>query len=397
MSSRFRGQNAVMVIGYAQSNATRAESRSLGAVTLDVCRAAIDDAGLSRSSIDGFVTGGLLAASGDHVIQDGVSTVSAEWVARRLGIDPRFVAGFQGGGQLPGAVMLAVNAIIAGGADYVLVHRALYMPSTSYNATKLLEVSGDAQWTAPSGVWGAVQSLAFVYREYLERYGANPEHLASVLVEARGNGSKLPWSYWHGRPLTVAEYLDSEMIADPVRKLDCDIPVSACAAFVFGRADRVSECPHRPVYVAGYSQGVMGSRARRNPPALADLEDACASMARKLWSHSGLSSSDVDLPQLYDGFSFLVYLYLEAFGFCPRGEASRFSASGGISKDGGLPVLSGGGLLGTGRMHGLAQMIEVYTQLSRRAGDRQLEAAVGLACHGSPTAGGAVLYSAERL
>jgi acetyl-CoA acetyltransferase len=93
-----------------------------------------------------------------------------------------------------------------------------------------------------------------------------------------------------------------------------------------------------------------------------------------------------------------VWFWLEVLGFCPVGEAHRFVASGGIDSDvpGTLPVLSGGGALGNGRMHGVPQMLECYLQLSKRAGDRQRDGVeIAVACHSSPHFGGAVVYSAE--
>jgi acetyl-CoA acetyltransferase len=124
-----------------------------------------------------------------------------------------------------------------------------------------------------------------------------------------------------------------------------------------------------------------------------------AETARRLWESAGIGPDEVDLPQVYDGFSPFVYLWLECLGFCPAGEAHRFVRDGGIDSDrpGALPVLSGGGALGNGRMHGVPQMLECYLQLSQRAGERQrADAAIGLACHSSPHLGGAVVYSAER-
>jgi len=121
---------------------------------------------------------------------------------------------------------------------------------------------------------------------------------------------------------------------------------------------------------------------------------------RRLWEHSGLRPADVDLPQVYDGFSPFVWFWLEALGFCPVGEAHAFVTGGGIDSDSptGLPALSGGGALGNGRMHGVPQMLECYLQLSGRAGDRQLPSrTLGLACHSSPHFGGAVLYTNQRL
>ncbi len=119
-------------------------------------------------------------------------------------------------------------------------------------------------------------------------------------------------------------------------------------------------------------------------------------MAR-LWRQTGLTVNDVDLPQVYDGFSPLVWFWLEALGVCSVGEAHRFVDSGGIDSDrpGALPALSGGGALGNGRMHGVPQMLECYLQLSRRAGERQRDVSVGVACQSSPHFGGVVAYTVE--
>lgn len=126
--------------------------------------------------------------------------------------------------------------------------------------------------------------------------------------------------------------------------------------------------------------------------------DVGAETARRLWECTGLGPRDIDLPQVYDGFSPFVYFWLEVLGFCPVGEAHRFVQDGRIDSDSAdaLPVLSGGGALGNGRMHGVPQMLECYLQLSHRAGDRQRDRpAIGLACHSPPHYGGAVVYSSD--
>ena len=107
---------------------------------------------------------------------------------------------------------------------------------------------------------------------------------------------------------------------------------------------------------------------------LDDIMDVGAETARRLWEHSGLGPDDVDLPQVYDGFSPFVWFWLEALGLLPGGRGPpRSWPDGGIDSDapGALPALSGGGALGNGRMHGVPQMLECYLQLSGRAGDRQ--------------------------
>lgn len=397
MGPTFSARSQVAIVGYAQSPIRRHADVPLGALAIDTVLAAIADAGLTKDAIDGFTTGSLLPTAGGHASVDGVSVVTANWLAEQLGTDPRFCAGFQGFGQVPGAVMLAVNALATGAADYVVLHRALHNPPRGrYHANPMTQASGALQWTAPQGYFGPLAMIALPYNEYLQRYGASRDAMAAVVVEARANGARIPWSYWYDRPITEQDYLDARVIADPVGVLDCDIPVDGVAAFVLTRADRARDLPHRPVYVAGYAQG--SPRRTRLPThwPLDDIMEAGFAVARRLEEASGIPLGAVDVPQVYDGFSPFVYFWLEALGYCPVGEAHRFVQDGGIRTDGGLPVLSGGGALGNGRMHGVPQMLECYLQLAGRAGERQLPAAtVGLACHSSPHFGGAVLYRAE--
>jgi acetyl-CoA acetyltransferase len=385
----------VAIVGYAHSTVERRAARPLGAIAVDTARAAIADAGLTVDDVDGFVSSSMLPSAGGHQPVDGVSIVSSAWLARSLGAAPRYVAGFDGIGQVSGSVGMAVNALASAAADYVVVHRALHNPAGSYHGNTMREIRGAPQWTAPQGFFGPLAMIALPYNEYLQRYGASRESMAAVVVEARKNGARLPWSYWRDRPLTTQEYLAEPQLVDPVCRLDCDIPVDGVAAFVLTTADRANDLPHQPVYIAGYA-GSPG--APRRLPLHWPLDDIMAGgvdTVRRLWRVSGLSIDDVDLPQVYDGFSPFVWFWLEALGICPLGEAHRFVGSGGIDADrpDAVPALSGGGALGNGRMHGVPQMLECYLQLSRRAGDRQRDVSVGLACQASPHFGGVVAYT----
>ena len=395
MTGRFAPRNDVAIVGYAQSQVQRHAPQPLGAVAVETATRAILDAGLTVEQVDGFTTGALFPTAGAHAIQDGVSIVSSNWLAEHLGVNPRWASGFQGFGQIPGTVELAVNAVASGAADYVLMHRALHNPAGRYHGNPMREAAGSAQWTVPQGYFGPLAMIALPYNEYLQRYGASRESMATVVVEARKNGARIPWSYWYGKPLAAEEYLDAPMIADPICRYDCDIPVDGVAAFVFTSAERAKDLPHRPVYVSGYATGHPTARRLPTHWPLDDIMTTGIETARRLWEHAGVGPADVDLPQLYDGFSPLVYVWLEALGFCPEGQAHEFVQAGGIDSDApdGLPVLSGGGALGNGRMHGIPQMLECYLQLSGRAGERQrAKATVGVACHSSPHFGGAVVY-----
>lgn len=395
MSGRFVASDQVAIVGYAQSPVERHARKPLGGVALDTAKSAIADAGLEVAQIDGFTTGAIFPTAGAHTIEDGVSIVSANWMAEHLGVNPRWASGFQGYGQIPGSVELAVNAVASGAADYVLMHRALHNPVGKYHGNPMREARGSMQWMAPQGYFGPLAMIALPYNEYLQRYGATRDEMAAVVVEARKNGARIPWSFWHDKPLTAEDYLAARVIADPICMYDCDIPVDGVAAFVFTSAERARDLPHHPVLVSGFGMGTPTTRRIPQHWPLDDIMDTAFETARRLWEHSGLQPGDVDLPQVYDGFSPFVWFWLEALGFCPVGEAHAFVTSGGIDSDApdGLPALSGGGALGNGRMHGVPQMLEVYLQLAGRAGDRQrVRAEVGVACHSSPHYGGAVAY-----
>jgi acetyl-CoA acetyltransferase len=397
MTDEFGARNRVAIVGYAHSAIERNGSRSLGALTVDTARRAISDAGLRPEEIDGFVTAPLFPTLGSHAVVDGVSIVTANWLARHLQANAGFTAELQG--QLPGSVAMAVNAIASGAADFVLLHRALHNPRGRYHQSDVHAASGIQQWSIPQGFFGPIAAIALAYTEYLERYGARRETMAAVVVEARKNGSRVPWSYWYRKPLTVDEYLAAPFVHDPIRRYDCDIPVDGVAAFVLTSAERARDLPHAPVFISGYATGAP--RRHRLPLhwPLDDIMSVGQETALRLFKGAGVAPSEIDLPQVYDGFSPLVYFWLEALGLCPTGEAHRLVQEGGIDSDNpkALPVLSGGGALGNGRMHGTPQMLECYLQLSRRAGPRQREgASIALACQGIPHAGGLVLYSATR-
>jgi acetyl-CoA acetyltransferase len=287
---------------------------------------------------------------------------------------------------------------MSGAARHVLFFRALHNPRGSYHGTPVREFAGPQQWTAPTGFFGPLAMIALPYNEYLQRYGATREAMAAVLVEARKNGARIPWSHWYEKPLTADDYLAEPLLVDPVCRYDCDIPVDGVAAFVLTSGERAHDLPHRPVYVTGYAHAAPATHRLPLHWPLDDIMGAGGDLARRLWQSAGVRPDEVDLPQLYDGFSPFVWFWLEALGLCPTGEAHRFVQDGRIDSDrpGGLPVLSGGGALGNGRMHGIPQMLECYLQLSGRAGERQrATATVGVGCQSSPHYGGADVYSAE--
>lgn len=384
----------VAIAGYAHSPISRRVDMPLGALTVRTVLEAIADAGLGIDDIDGFTTGALHPSSGAGAVIDGDQTVTSDWLIQHLGVRPRWLCGFQGVGQICGSVILATNAIASGAADYVVVHRAMYNPPGSYHGNDMTEAVGADQWSAPHGYWGPPAMIALPYMEYLQCYGATRGDMAHVVTGARAAGALLPWSAWYGKPLSTEEYLKSRMITDPMSVLDCDMPVNGVGAFVLTSAERARDLPHKPVYVAGFAQGRSGPDNGVDQWPLADLMDGGEAVARMLWESTGLAPHDIDVPQVYDGFTPFVYFWLEALGYCARGEAHDYVKDPGISP--GLPFRTGGGAVGNGRMHGVPQMLECYLQLAQRAGDRQLaRAETAFACQAAPCMGGVVAYTTE--
>jgi len=388
----FGASGKVAIVGYAHSPIARRCDVTLGTLTLRTVLEAIADAGLARDQIDGYTTGALFPSSSGLALRDGVEIVTADWVAEHLGVQPRWLNGFQGIGQICGSVALATDAIASGAADYVVLHRAMYNPPVRYHANAMTHASGANQWSAPFGYWGPPTHMALAYTEYQQRYGATREHMATVAVSARQAGALIPWSHWHDRPITRDEYLESRIIAEPMSVLDCDIPVTGVGAFVLTSAERAADLPHKPVYVAGYAQGHSRRLFGAANWTLDDIQRGGREVASVLWDNCGFGPDDVDVPQVYDAFSPFVYFWLEALGFCGEGEA--FELVQDLDRLPGVTYRSGGGAMGNGRMHGVPQMLECYLQLSGRAGDRQLaKAETAFACQAAPNIGGVVAYS----
>jgi acetyl-CoA acetyltransferase len=271
----------------------------------------------------------------------------------------------------------------------------MHNPGGRYNAYTSPRARGMDQYTVPYGVHRGYQTFGASYRRYLDVYGARREDLATLIVNNRVNAALNENAYFRNSPLTREDYLSARMLADPVCLLDCDIPVDGGAAIVLTSAERARELPNRAAYVAGYGQWSASGRAL-GPP-LEYLMANGRSVARNMWECSGLGPRDVQVAQCYDGYSFFVYWWLEACGFCAEGEAFSFIQDGRIARGGALPVNTFGGQLGEGRLHGMGHLCEAIRQAAGRAGARQIpNARVSIAAVGPLSAGSAgIVFTSE--
>lgn len=392
-------RNKVAIVGAGVTKAVRHADVPIGALAVAVSDAAIKDAGLARSDIDGVACGSSLPAySTSRILRAGFEFVNSDFLIDHMALRPVWSLD---DGSFPPALGQAVLAVASGAATTVLVNRTLHNPVGRYNSFSGLGAAGRQQWAAPYGFVAPSSMIAMPYMEYQQRYGARREHMATLVLQARENVQRIPQAYWYGKDLTFEDYMASRVISEPMCLFDNDIPVDGGGSFIVTTAERAAGLPHRPVYITAYAQ------IRRQRPAvllpgshgpLDDYYDSGGELAARLWNASGWRPADVRVVQLYDGFTPLVWLWLEVLGFCPRGEAWQFIQGGRIASDGPFPLNSGGGNQGWGRFHGVPHVLECYLQLSGRAGDRQTPGAdTAISTYATPAVdiGTAFLYSSD--
>lgn len=375
---------AIAGVGYSEIG--RALDRSVTALTVDACMAALADAGLSPRDVDGMAT---YPGGGDSIacfpVVDALGIPGLSWFEDLAGWMPAAVA----------PVIAAADAVARGACETALVFRSVKRnrerpPGQGFTA----RVGGDNQFRAPFGDPLTVQWLAMWAQRHMHVYGTTEEHLGAIAVTFRDHATHNPRAPLR-TPITLDDYFASRMVTTPFRILDCDFPVDGAGAVVITSRERARDLARPPVLVRASSM-TTGPR-----PDWEQWEDltymASRYAAASLWKRSGLGPGDVDVAQLYDGFSWLALCWLEDLGFCAKGEGGPFIADGNISLTGRLPTNTHGGSLSGGRLHAISHVIECAEQLCGRAGDRQVaDAEVGVVTAGGGTMAGALLLTGDR-
>jgi acetyl-CoA acetyltransferase len=348
-------RTAIVGIGY--SEVTRRPKKPLGLLAVDACRAAIDDAGLTPTQIDGLSTypESPFAGAGNR---DGQDVVTVMYIVNHLPLAPdiRWYAQIETG-MIASPIIEAVHALIAG---------------------------AEAQFMAPYGCNSIVQWHALAWQRYMHRYGATRDALAALALNSRRNANLNPRAFFYQEPMTPEDYFGSRWIAEPLCLYDCDVPVDGCVALIVTTADRARDLKNPPAFIAGYGQNTAPRRTLLQY-ALDDYMECGGSLANKLWASAGLGPQDMDAAELYDGFNPSTLYWIEAAGFCKRGEGGSFVQNGRIALEGELPVNTFGGSLSEGRMHGMGHIAEAVRQVTGRAEKRQIPRAEAVcAIDGSP-------------
>jgi acetyl-CoA acetyltransferase len=365
----FRDKIAVAGVGY--SPLTRRSQQSLAELTLEACDAALADAGVSRSELDGLATSPTMPRyGGEKGTIDGIDIVTPYNLGEWLGVADRLQWIGSTGGMVTQSIVDAALAIAGGVCSHVLVYRSVHVPIGRYASFEASRAAGAEQWLAPFGFSAPPAWAATVMRRYFELFGGSRSDLAGYIANNRENALRNPNAYWR-TSLSKKDYLDSRMIADPISILDCDIPVDGCAALLLTSAERARHLRQPPALLTGFAASThVGPTGV--PMTLESMHEGASKTAARLWAASGLEPSDIDTAQLYDGFSIMVVTWLEGMGLVPRGEGLAFLRDGHGSLNGRLPINTGGGALGEGRLHGLTHLAEAAIQVTDRGGERQV-------------------------
>jgi acetyl-CoA acetyltransferase len=358
-----RAESQVVISGVGRSRIGRRLGIDPWVLTADAALAAIADAGLTAADLDGVST-----YPGAFWSTPGITGAGVDDVRAMLGLRLRWHSG--GGetaGQL-GSVINAVLAVAAGFATHVLCFRTVWESTAQQGyggrAATLLDGGGTAgrpvrfgreltQWTTPFGI-GYPSHAAMDMQRRIELAGATREQFAQVALVSRRYAARNEAAIYR-EPLTLETYLNARVISDPVCVYDCDVPVDGSVAFV------VSHVASAPDPGRAVSFEALGSAS--------GFDEAAAMM----WARTDLKPIDVDVAQVYDGFTVYALRWLEALGFCGRYEGTDFVYGGTrISAGGELPLNTGGGQLSGGRMHGYGGLLEACLQLRGDAGAHQL-------------------------
>ena len=364
--------NRVAIVGVGYSTVGRKTGLSTEELTIQATKAALADAGLTTRDIDG------ITSVGTDPLGDGYM----------LGIEP--LNWFASGMAVPTFSFAAMNAIAAVASGFCHTALALRViqqqPSGSAMAAgaggrgggggmaqmmAAMMGGGDRQFVGPFGAGNPTQWAGLFTQRHMSEFGTTEEQFGHHVIAQREHASLNDNAIFR-EPITMDDYLAARYVSKPVRILDCDYPVDAGSAVIFTTEERARDLDQPVVLVESYALTSTGGQFEMQEDM---VNTAPAECARSLWSRTDLKPSDVDTAQLYDGFSIIVFQWLEALGFCGLGEAGPFVEAGHTRLGGSLPVNTDGGACNVGRRHGANFCIEATRQLRGQSGERQVEGA----------------------
>ncbi len=357
------------IVGIGETDYLRGADQSILQMVLGASMSAIKDAGLKPSDIDAVIP--------------PPGFVAWDEIAAHLGIpDVRYTSCPQMGGASPTAALITgAMAIATGQAETVLI-------TIGWNGYSAIRPRPDAKpnnrrfsaaffqtvknYYAPYGLRSAPWWYSLYLQRYVKYYGVPPEAAGAVAVACRKHAQLNDKAFMRDKPLTMEEYLASNYVAEPLRKLDCCIETDCAAAVVLTTVERARDLPHVPVTIIGGAEGHPN-----RPDELINRKDILKLgldlAAPRAFAMAGVKPTDMDFLQVYDCFTHVVLLELEAMGFAERGGAAEFVKNGNIELGGAYPINTHGGLMSQGHCWGMNHIVEATRQLRHEGGRAQVK------------------------
>jgi len=346
----------VGIIGYGQSIYLKRTDRTLFSFFAEVTRSALASTNVSKQEIDG------LAVCSFELPPDNAVTL-----AEQFGMSVSWAyLGTAGGAGPVASVINAVRAIEAGHARTVLC-----LAGDNYDVAghyRLMDNFNRAlkNYATPHGFGGANGLFGIVQRKHMETYGTRREQLGQIAVGQRAS-AVLNDNALLRAPLTLEEYMNARVIADPLRLYDCVLPCSGAEAVIVGPIDRARDKAVR--ILSGFE------RHNHPPGEPAPLRGGWELFRDALYREAGHGPHDMDFVQAYDDYPIMVAIQLEDLGFCKKGAVGSFLERHDFAWNGTLPLNTGGGQLSCGQSGaggGMIGLVEAVRQLRGEAGARQV-------------------------
>jgi len=349
-------QDAAAIVGIGQTEFAKQIDRPESQLAAEAVVAALRDAGIAPGEVDGLCS-------------YTMETTDEVALAKSIGAgDVTFFSqvGY-GGGAGCATIGHAAMAIATGQADVVVAWRSRKRGAARSRpwAGASSQQTQQAQWTRPFGLLRPVDEVAMLARRYMYEYGGTRAQLAEVALAIRGHANRNPAAIMFDKPLSIDDYMGARFVSEPLCLFDNCLETDGALAAVLVSAARAKDCPHPPAIVHAFGQGLNRQHETMvNYYGDDPLTGPAWACARKLWSQSDLGPPDVDVVQLYDAFTPLILLSLEAYGFCGRGDAGDFVAEGNLRWGGGsLPTNTSGGGLSEAYVHGFNLITEGVRQV----------------------------------
>lgn len=372
------------IVGIGSTAFSRCSGMSEQQLAVQAILRAMEDAGLDLGSIDG-------------IVRFSADATKEATLVHLLGLDGlRFFAEAGYGGTAAGsALAIARAAVAAGQARCVICYRAMNGRSgvrfgrgermLRPIADDLAHADGERTFgsavTGPFGLLSPSQQMGLWANRYAYKYRIDQEKMIRMLGEIamvqRAYAQANPNAVLRDKPLTFPGYLESRMIASPLRLPDFCIEIDGGVAIVVAAMDLARDATRKPVEILAASQAL---KPHGDTPALYahDLEQHAPAFARAVFAEAGILPDEVDVLSVYDATSIMVPMQLEDLGFCERGEAPDFILSGGTRLAGKLPTNTHGGMLSEGYLHGINNALEIVRQLRGEANNQLPDPHIGM-------------------